>query len=266
MNEIKNEDINDMLLQVSKKLILPKYKNLTEDDIKLKNSGDIVTSVDIEVENILKKKLLDLLPNALFVGEESFSDNPKIIDHYKKNNFCWTVDPIDGTNNFVKGREKFAIMMALTFKEKIIQSWIYKPLTEEFCFARLGDGAFINGIKINNTKEFNILESVGSISSKYWNNLYIEKITELKKKIINSSSYGCIGFEYIDIMKGIRNFAVLSKLYPWDHIPGILLIKESGGYISHFDGTYYDHTTDKNNLVVTNSDNLLNEILNIIKG
>ena len=42
-------------------------------------------------------------------------------------------------------------------------------------------------------------------------------------------SYGCIGFEYVDIVKGLRNFSILSKLSPWDHIPGILLVKESGG-------------------------------------
>ena len=38
-------------------------------------------------------------------------------------------------------------MIALTFKENNIQSWIYKPLTEEFSYAKLGEGAFINGLE-----------------------------------------------------------------------------------------------------------------------
>ena len=77
--------------------------------------------------------------------------------------------------NFVKGKEKFAIMIALTFKEKIIQSWIYKPLTEEFSYAKLGEGAFINGLKVMNTKEFNVSDSIGSISSKYWEEGYAKR-------------------------------------------------------------------------------------------
>ena len=68
---------------------------------------------------------MKLLPDSLFVGEETFFHSPKIIENYHKKNFCWTVDPIDGTTNFVKGKEKFAVMIALTFKEKIIQSFSF---------------------------------------------------------------------------------------------------------------------------------------------
>ena len=265
MSEIKDNDIKNILFQISKKIILPKYQKLDLEDIKSKNNGDLVTVVDIDVENRLKKDLLKLLPNSLFVGEETFFYNPKIIENYNKKNFCWTVDPIDGTTNFIKGKEKFAIMIALTFKEKIIQSWIYKPLTEEFSYAKLGDGAFINGLKVKNTKEFNVSNSIGSISSKYWDEAYEKKIINIKNKFNNTNSYRCIGFEYVDIAKGIRNFTIMSKLSPWDHLPGILLVKESGGFIKHFDETLYNHTIESKNLVVTNSINLLIEILDLIK-
>ena len=265
MSEINNEEIRSILFKISKEIILPKYQKLKTSDIKSKQGGDLVTSVDVDVENGLKKNLLKLLPNSLFVGEESFFENNKIVNNYKEENFCWTVDPIDGTANFVKGKSKFAIMIGLTFKEKIIQSWIYKPLTEELYCAKRGDGAFINDVKIINKKEFNISDSVGSISSKYWSDYYDKKIINIRSKFSNINSYGCIGLEYVDIAKGIRNFTMLSKLFPWDHIPGILLVKEAGGSIKHFDGSLYNHTKENNNLVVTNSINLLNEILDQIK-
>ena len=167
MSEINDDDIKNILFQISKEIILPKYQKLNLEDIKSKNNGDLVTSVDIDVEDRLKNELLKLLPNSLFVWEKTFFHSPKIIENYHKKNFCWTVDPIDGTTNFVKGKEKFAIMIALTFKEKIIQPWIYKPLTEEFSYAKLGEGAFINGLKVKNIKEFNVANSIGFISSKY---------------------------------------------------------------------------------------------------
>ena len=111
------------------------------------------------------------------------------MNNYNEKNFCWTVDPIDGTTNFVKGKERFAIMIALTFKEKIIQSWIYKPLTEEFSYAKLGEGAFINGCKSYEYKRSLIfLIQSGSISSKYWEDaLYLKKIImNIKNKFNNT--------------------------------------------------------------------------------
>ena len=148
MNEINNEQIKSILFEVSKEFILPKFKNLKSEEVKFKNKRDLVTEVDLAVEEKLNNILCSLLPNSLFVGEEKFSLNSKIFECYKQNQYCWTVDPIDGTANFVNGKEKFAIMIALTFSDQIIQSWIYKPLTEEICSALLGEGTFINDEKI----------------------------------------------------------------------------------------------------------------------
>ena len=67
MSEIKNDDIKNILFQISKEIILPKYQKLNLEDIKSKNNGDLVTSVDIDVEDRLKNELLKLLPNSLFV-------------------------------------------------------------------------------------------------------------------------------------------------------------------------------------------------------
>ena len=119
MSEINNDDIKEILYGVSKSIIIPKYKKLKKDDIKLKNNTDLVTSVDVEVEKNLKNTLTKLLPNSLFVGEESYFENPKIINSYDREQFCWTVDPIDGTSNFVRGDDKFAIMIGLTYRDKI---------------------------------------------------------------------------------------------------------------------------------------------------
>ena len=148
MNEIDNNEIKSILFDLSKKFILPMFNNLKEVDIMRKENNDLVTSVDFRVEEELDIILQKLLPNSLFVGEEKFSKIPNILNNYNKKKYCWTVDPLDGTTNFSKGKEKFAIMIALTFGEQILQSWIYKPLTEEICSAIKGEGSFINEKKI----------------------------------------------------------------------------------------------------------------------
>ena len=266
MNEINNNYIKNILYEISKSIILPKYQNLKKEDIKLKNINDIVTSVDISVESELKKILVNLIPDSLSVGEEEYFKNPNIIKFYNKSQFCWTVDPIDGTRNFAQGKEKFAIMIGLTFKEKIIQSWIYKPLIEELCSAKEGEGAYLNDEKIIISEKTALSNTSGSISTKYWDDDYELKLNKIRNLFNDVFSYGCIGFEYVDIANEVRDFAILSKLSPWDHIPGVLILKEAGGSVLHFDKSKYNHLIQKNNLVVSNSIKLQNKIINLIKG
>ena len=266
MSEIKNEDIKNICYTISKKIILPKFCNLKESDIKRKSNNDLVTSVDIEVEKQLQINLKKLIPSSYFIGEELFENNNSILDYYHEKNYCWTVDPIDGTTNYSKGKQKFAIMIGLSFKDKILQSWIYKPLEEHMCYAINGEGSFINDIKIKSNFKKNLNKSKGSISKKYWSDYYIRIMHNIINKFENVSSYGCIGFEYVDIANGNRDFAIISKLSPWDHLPGILLLREAGGIDTYFDNGQYNFLSNKKNLIVSGNKLLTDKIFNLIKG
>ena len=83
------------------------------------------------MNNILPK----LVQNSNFIGEESYSKNNNILKYYLSKEYCWTVDPIDGTSNFAKSKDRFAVMVALTKSTEIIQSFIYKPLNEDLMHA-----------------------------------------------------------------------------------------------------------------------------------
>ena len=261
MDNLKQEDIEDICFNVSQNIIMPKFKNLSEDEINYKNGSDLVTAADIEAEKELKKNLLKILPTSNFIGEEEYSRNENILNFYNEDAYCWTVDPIDGTTNFANGRDKFAIMIALTFKEKILRSWIYKPLEKIMCSAIVNEGAYINNNKIVTKGENIIEETIGSISTKYWEPGFKDKLQVFKNIFKEVSSYRCIGFEYIDIGIGVRNFAILSKLSPWDHIPGILFVREAGGADIDFNNNKYDFTKNNKNLIVSNSEDLNSNIL-----
>ena len=262
MDNIKQENIQEICFNISKNIILPKYQNLKKEDIKYKNGSDLVTSADIAAEKELKKNLLKILPLSNFVGEESYSVNKKILDYYHENTYCWTVDPIDGTSNFINGRDRFAIMIALTFGKKILYSWIYKPLENMMCNAIYNEGAFINNKKIQTKSIKTLGEAIGSISTKYWDKNDLEKLKLLRNNFGEINSYRCIGYEYVDIATGNRNFAILSKLSPWDHIPGILFVRESGGSDMDFNKQKYDFTFQNKNLIVGNSKEFNLQILN----
>ena len=262
MDNIKLEDIHDICFNISKKIILPKYQNLKEVDIKYKNGSDLVTTADIAAEKELKTNLLKIIPFSSFVGEEEYALNNNILKSYQENNYCWTVDPIDGTTNFAKGRDKFAIMIALTRKDQILYSWIYKPLENVMSHAIQNDGSYINDKKIKTKVVSGLGEAIGSISTKYWDEKYWDLIKNLKNEFAEVNSYRCIGYEYTEIGTGKRNFAVLSKLSPWDHIPGILFVREAGGSDIDFDKKSYNFTKKNNNLIVGNSKEFNLKILN----
>ena len=265
MHLVDNEEVKSILYSISKEKLLPNFKNLKPDQIKYKNNKDIVTSIDIEIENTLKKILPQFIKNSNFVGEEIYLHNPQILNFYNQEQYCWTVDPIDGTSNFVRGNEKFAIMIALTFGTKIIQSWIYKPITEEFMYSAYNQGTFLDNKKIKINNFSSISNSIGSVSSKYWQKDIENKIKKLKNFFNNVSSYGSIGCDYFDIALGKRDFALLSKLSPWDHLPGILIVREAGGNDSHFDNMPYIFNQKYENLIVSNSRELNLEIINKLK-
>ena len=66
MEFVDNDQIRSVLIEISKKIILPNFRNLNSNQINYKNNKDIVTSVDIEVENYLKKTLPQFLKNSNF--------------------------------------------------------------------------------------------------------------------------------------------------------------------------------------------------------
>ena len=265
MHLVDNEEVKSILYSISKEKLLPNFKNLKPDQVKYKNNKDIVTSIDIEIENTLKKILPQFIKNSNFVGEEIYLHNPQILNFYNQEQYCWTVDPIDGTSNFVRGNEKFAIMIALTFGTKIIQSWIYKPITEEFMHSTYNQGTYLDNKRIKINKFSSISNSIGSVSSKYWHKDIENKIKKLKNFFKNVNSYGSIGCEYFDIALGKRDFTLLSKLSPWDHLPGILIVREAGGNDSHFDNMPYIFNQKYENLIVSNSRKLNLEIINKLK-
>ena len=156
-------------------------------------------------------------------------------------------------------------MIALTKNREIIQSFIYKPLNEDFMYADYS-GTYLNNNKINLNKRINIENATGSISTKYWDEIKNEKLISIKNKFANINSYGSIGCEYFDIALGNRDFALLSRLYPWDHIPGVFIVRQSGGHDCHFDKKEYKFYKDSKNLIVSNSKSLNYDILNLIEG
>ena len=79
---INPNDLREILFNISKDIILPSFGNLKKNQISYKDGKDIVTDIDISVEDKLSKILPKLLKNSNFIGEESYAKNSNILNHY----------------------------------------------------------------------------------------------------------------------------------------------------------------------------------------
>lgn len=118
-----------------------------------KDSRDIATKTDIEIENFLKEKIIGKWQDHGFWGEEKERIN-------SKSDFQWLIDPIDGTKYYLKHVPFFQVHIALTFKETPMLGLIYNPVSRQIFSAVKNGGAYLNGKLIKNNSSLPIQKSV----------------------------------------------------------------------------------------------------------
>lgn len=101
----------------------------------LKNDASPVTAADVACEKIINKALSNLYPAIPMIGEESFSS---IQVQASGSNYCFVVDPIDGTREYIEGRDDFTVNIALVADGFPTMGIIYVPASERLFFAAGG--------------------------------------------------------------------------------------------------------------------------------
>ncbi|MGB8367431.1 MAG: inositol monophosphatase family protein [Candidatus Babeliales bacterium] len=196
-----------------------------------KKAHGFVTEADRSSENYLIKELQNFFPEASFFAEES--------GQLGKSDYCWVIDPLDGTTNFVHTLPYFCISIALTYKEKPQVGIVYQPLTKEFFFAEKGKGAFLNGnhIKVSSPDHFNkSLIAMGLSYKSQQKNKLLRKGEKITQQAYGVRHFGAIALDLAYIACGRLDGLFLTYLAWWDVAAGILLIEEAGGKIADFSG------------------------------
>ena len=109
-----------------------------------KGGDSPVCAADIEVDGFLKRELGALLPAAGWLSEETADDPARL-----KRDLIWLVDPIDGTRDFIRGRQGWAISIALVSAGRPLVGLLYAPARGEFWSSTAGTGARLNGKAIH---------------------------------------------------------------------------------------------------------------------
>lgn len=197
-----------------------------------KEQNGFVTEADLASEEFLMRELRALLPQAAFWAEESGKSG--------EGDYCWVIDPLDGTTNFAHHIPYFCISVALTYRHKPIVGIIYQPLLNEFFYAEQGKGAFLNGVKIRVNPEQDLAKSMVVVGFRYAKNKHfmglVERVRHIMPKTYSFRYFGAVALDLAYVAAGRLDGAFFEGLEWWDVAAGMLLIQEAGGWVTDFQG------------------------------
>lgn len=241
VNRVNVEAVSDLIRVCAQEFILPRYKQLEDADIQSKTGPrDLVTRADIEAEAFLEKALPDLLPGSLVVGEEAVSRGETDLAVLQRVDApIWVIDPVDGTHNFVHHGREFGVMVALVIDGATSFAWIYDVLADSMVVGVCGEGVWQDNSPLSVVTVEAPQSMAGFINPRFFPKAVRPHIEEAQGSFQDCCSIHCAAHEYLNILQGKGQFAVYSRLKPWDHLAGTLMVEEAGGYVRKWDGSPY---------------------------
>ena len=224
--------ITKACIKASKSLIRD-FGEIENLQVSSKGPGDFVTSADKRTEKILIEELQKAHPEYGIITEET-----GIINKSNTKN-RWIIDPIDGTFNFMNGIPQFAISIGYEEDNEIKCGVIFNPIMNEMFCAEKGNGAYLNNSRIrvskkNKIKDALIVTGGPKGSSKIKEKIFSEYIN-VSNNVSNVRKFGSAALDVAYVACGRFDGYWQRELNYWDIAAGIIILRESGGFLDFFD-------------------------------
>ncbi len=236
----------DLALQLRKKGLIKK----------LKSDNTPVSNGDLEVNELISKKISEITPDLPIISEET-SDNK---NNSNLKNF-WLVDPIDGTYDYINNLEEFTINAGLIINNKPVAGLINAPAKKRMFYSYEKGNSF----ELSNGQTKNLSKN----SAKKSENLkFISYSTKIKPEI--QKIYDDLGVNENVRMKSSLKFCVVAageydgyiaepRAYEWDIAAGHAILEHAGGTVTDFEGNeiLYGKKDLKNPSLILKGKNIL---------
>jgi len=215
--------------------LLPRFRNLAEGEIREKRPGDLVTVADVASEQRLAVGLARILPGVPIVGEEAVEQDPGLVDLIARpGERCWVVDPLDGTSNFSKGRDVFAMIVCLIDDRQTVGGWILDVPNDRMAVALKGQGVAIDGKPVTRRP---LKRAPNGLMGWGVRKLFDKQLSaDQRRRLGPLTTLNCAGREYVELLSGTYDFNLYRRTKPWDHAAGALMMVEAGGQAARFNG------------------------------
>ena len=210
------------------------FGRLRMSQIGIKGRGDYVTELDCRSEEIIIEHIKKSFPGHIIHAEESGEE-------HRDSAYRWLVDPLDGTANYVQGIPMYGVSIAVLSGVEIRVGVVYDPERDEMFWAVSGEGAFLNGDRIQvsekNEMAYSMLASGFPWRSKNHIDPYVDCFKHLFIQAAGIRRMGAAAVDLAYTACGRFDGFWEMKLGPWDIAAGVLLVEEAGGAVTDFQGT-----------------------------
>ena len=253
----------DILIYYSNLIRNPKEKAKI---IQNKNTEDPVTLADLKVNemiiNRIKKNYKNICWNIL--SEENAKDESNYFE--AKSDWCWVLDPLDGTKDFIQGTGNYAMHLALNYKQKPLigvvlipeknQLWISNG-RKSWCESR--DGSYL---KTDLSRKKRRINEMTIVTSKNHRNQTLKKVIE-KLNFKDQIVMGSVGCKIASILRGDSNIYICLSLpgksspKDWDFAAPEAILNTAGGSLTNLNNdelSYGGSNFEQGGIIVASSD------------
>jgi myo-inositol-1(or 4)-monophosphatase len=198
-----------------------------------KGAIDLVTEWDFKSQETMVSRLRTHFPDADFLVEESGIER-------RLSPYCWVLDPLDGTTNFVHGFPFFCVSLALICEDVPLLGIVHNPELEETYWAIKGKGAFFNSRPIRVSSLPKVSQSLLATGFPYnIRKTHKPILKRFEQVILRGQGVRRPGSAALDlclVARGVMDGFWEQFLKPWDTAAGAFIVEEAGGRISDFSG------------------------------
>jgi myo-inositol-1(or 4)-monophosphatase len=205
----------------------------TTSSVSHKGAVDLVTAADREVEALVVRILRDSFPDHGIVAEEGHFDTVP-------GEYCWYVDPLDGTTNFAHHYPHFAVSIALAHEGIPVLGVVHDPLRDEVFTGALGEGATLNGqrIRVSTTPRLDhgLLATGFPYDRRERARFYLRPYEAFLTRSQGIRRGGSAALDLCYVAGSRLDGFWEQSLQSWDTAAGALIVSEAGGVVSDFRG------------------------------
>jgi myo-inositol-1(or 4)-monophosphatase len=202
-------------------------------NVSKKGNTNLVTEADLASEKYIIEKIKSYYPKHSILAEESGAS-----DERNGNAWKWIIDPLDGTTNFAHGYPCWCVTLAVEYKDEIVFGVTFDPTRDEIFAAEKGQGATLNGRKIQVSETEKLGEALLVTGFPYdatERENFARHFTEFTHKARGIRRDGSAAIDMAYVACGRFDGFWEEGLNAWDVAAGVLLIEEAGGRVSYYD-------------------------------
>jgi myo-inositol-1(or 4)-monophosphatase len=202
-------------------------------EISFKGLRDIVTETDLVAQAKAVESIRSRYPDHDIWAEE-VGQTPDGASDY-----CWIVDPLDGTTNFSRGFPCFSVSIAMSHRGKLILGVVYDPLRDQLFRAQRGRGACLNDDRIQVSAAERLTDAVIGLDWAHEQELRCQAaqlVAEVAPGVRTMRNTGSAALGLCSVAAGWIDAYFHLSLKPWDVAAASVIIQEAGGVISDLAG------------------------------